>query len=170
MNSLYIANCTKSTFLFTYMLVENPRPFHHKIFAGTQIKLDCNNEDADQIIKQHSVYGMQPADKVGKGFSGLAYRIGKPVSIEAIQSGIAQKDQEMIDRALEVRKNTAVATDHVLSEKAREFGSQQTAPLEIEVVEEGRGPTDNDGKFNETIQVVKQGIEPSRGRKRGKAA
>ena len=171
MTSLYIANCTKSTFLFTYMLVENPRPFHHKIFAGTQIKLDCNNDDADQIIKQHSVYGMQPAEKVGKGFSGLAYRIGKPVSIEAIEAGIEQKDQEMIDRALEVRKNTAAATDHILAEKAREFGSRQTAPLEIEVIEEGTGPTDTSGKFNETIQVVKQGLEPTKGnKKRGKAA
>lgn len=160
MTALYIANCWKSDFLFTYMLVENPRPFHHKIRAGSQICLNVDQIEADQIIKQHSIYGMQPVEKVGKGFSGLAYRIGKPISIEAIEAGISQKEQENIERALETRKNTAAATDHILQEKAREFGSKQTAPLEIEIVEERKSPIDDGNGFNETIQVVKQGIEP----------
>lgn len=148
------------------MLVENPRPFHHKIRAGAQICLTVEQIEADQIIKQHSIYGMQPADKVGKGFAGLAYRIGKPISVEAIEAGISQKDQENIERALETRKNTAAATDHILQEKAREFGSKQTAPLEIEIVEEKRNPVDQTAGFNETIQVVKQGLTPEKPKKK----
>jgi len=166
-HQLYIANCSKSDFLFTYMLVENPRPFHHKIRAGSQICLSLDQADTEQIIKQHSIYGMQPANNVKKGFSGLAYA-HKPISVEAIQAGISQKDQENIERALETRKNTAAATDHILQEKAREFGSRQTAPLEIEVVEEKRNPTDEGTGFSETITVVKQGLEPTgkKGKKR----
>jgi len=169
-HQIYIANCSKSDFLFTYMLVENPRPFHHKIRAGSQICLNLDKSETDQIIKQHSIYGMQPVDNVTKGFSGLAYAF-KPISVEAIQAGISQKDQENIERALETRKNTAAATDHILQEKAREFGSRQTAPLEIEVIEEKRNPIDEGTGFNETITVVKQGLDPDKGRnKRGRAA
>jgi len=157
MTALYVANCSKQTRLFTYMFTENPKPFHHKIASGTQIKIEAGDFEIDQILKQHSAYGIQQADKVGKGFSGVAYRIGKPISVQAIEAGLSQKDQEAIDRALEARKNTAAATDLILNRKAQEYGSRQTAPLEIEVIEEGKGPTDNDGKFNETISVVKEG-------------
>lgn len=160
MTALYVANCSKSDYLFTYMIFENPKPYHHKIRAGSQICINADTSEIDQIIKQHSIYGMQPVDKVTKGFSGLAYRFGKPISIEAIYAGIKQSDQEMIDRALEARKLTAAATDHIIAEKAREFGSRQTAPLEIEIVEEKRSPTDQSEGFSETIQVVKQGLEP----------
>lgn len=167
MTTLYVANCTKQTRLFTYMFVENPKPFHHKILAGTQIKIEGSDFEIDQIVKQHEIYGMQLADKVTKGFSGLAYRLNKVISLDAIQAGFSQKDQEIIDTALEVRKNTAAATDMILNRKAQEYGSRQTAPLEIEVIEEGRGPTDNEGKFNETIQVITDGIETP-AKKRGR--
>ena len=160
MTALYVANCKKCDYLFTYMLVENPKPYHHKIRAGSQICINADTSEIDQIIKQHSLYGMQPVEKVTKGFSGLAYRLGKPISVDAIHNGFKQNDQEMIDRALEARKLTAAATDHIMAEKAREFGSRQTAPLEIEIVEEKRNPTDQSEGFSETIQVVKQGLEP----------
>lgn len=166
MPSLFIANCSKQEMLFTYMFLENPKPFHHKIRAGTQIRIDATDDEIQHIIKQHEIYGLQNVEKVKKGFGGIAYRIGKSISTEAIEAGLSQKDQEDIERALEARKNTAAATDLILTQKAQEFGSRQTAALEIEVVEEGKGPTDNAGKFNETISVVKQGMESSR--KRGR--
>ena len=66
MTAFYVANCRKQDFLFTYMFVENPRPFHHKIRAGSQLQLNLDQGEVEQIIKQHSIYGMQPADKVTK--------------------------------------------------------------------------------------------------------
>jgi hypothetical protein len=166
MASFYIANCSKHEYLFTYMFYENSRPFHHKIRAGSQIKLEATDDEIGQIIRQHEIYGMQPIEKVNKGFGGLAYRIGKSISVSAIEAGLSQSDQEMIERALEARKNTAAAVDSIMSAKAQEYGSRQTAPLEIEVVEENRGPADSNDKFNETITVVKDGIsdKPRRGR------
>ncbi len=168
MPSLYIANCTKSNRMFTYMFVENPKPFHHKIRAGAQIKIDGNDFELDQIIKQHSSYGIQPATKVGKGFSGVAYSLGKPISVQAIEAGISQKDQEMIDRALEARKATAAATDAIMQSKAQEFGSRQTAPLEIEILEENKNPTDNSAKFNETISVISDSVNDMPAKRRGR--
>jgi len=59
---------------------------------------------------------------------------------------------------------TAVVADKMMSDRAQELGLRQKAALEVEVVEESKGPTDtNEGKFNETITVVKDGgAEPAR--------
>jgi len=154
---LYIANTTKQEFLFTYMLPENPRPFSHNIRAGSQIEITGNQDAVDSIINQHSMYGLVDASKAKKGFGGLVYRIDKPVSLEAIQQGLAQNEQDMIDKALESRKLTAAAADQIVSARAQEMGIQQKSPLEIEVVEEGKGPSDSGAKFSETIEIVKEG-------------
>lgn len=155
---LYIANTTKQEFLFTYMLPENPRPFSHNIRAGSQIEISGNQDAVDSIINQHAIYGLVDANKAKKGFGGLVYRIDKPVSLEAIQSGMAQHDQDKIDKALESRKLTAAAADQIMTQRAQEMGVRQLSPLEIEVVEEGKGPTDNSSeRFNEVIEVVKEG-------------
>lgn len=164
---LYVANTTKQEFDFTYMLPENVRPFMHKIRAGSQIELNGSQIELDAIISQHAIYGMVEANKVKKGFGGLCYRLEKPVSIDAIEQGLSQTAQDKIDRALDARKMTAAAADMVISQKAQEMGLQQKAPLEVEVVEESKNPFETSGKFNETIEVVKDGgPAPRRGRPR----
>ena len=163
---IYIANCSKCEHLFTYMLPENMRPFSHNIRAGHQIELNASKEEIDIIIKQHTVYGFQEASKVKKGFGGIAYRLDKPISIEAIEAGISQTDQEQIQRALEARKLTAVASDQIIGQKAQELGIKQTASLEIEVQEEKRNVADHDIKFNETIEVVHDFNKPKKNKKK----
>ena len=66
------------------MLPENLRPFSHNIRSGSQVELSHSQIEVDAIIAQHSIYGMMEAAKVKKGFGGLAYRIDKPISIDAI--------------------------------------------------------------------------------------
>jgi hypothetical protein len=164
---LYIANCTKQDHQFTYMLLENPRPFMERIRAGSQIKIKGSNDEIDQIIKQHEIYGLIPVDKIKGNFSGMAYRIDKPINVEAIENGISVRDQTMIDRATEARKITAVASDQKISETAQQMGLKQKAPLEIEIIEEKKNYADNEPKFEQTIEVVKEGIAPKgRGRPR----
>ena len=90
MMELYIANCSKQDFLFTYMLPENIRPFSHKIRAGAQIRLVQTQVEADTIIKQHQPYGLMEVSHVKKGFGGLCYRFGKAISVEAIEAGITE--------------------------------------------------------------------------------
>ena len=109
---------------------------------------------------------MMEASKVKKGFGGICYRIDKPISVDAIEHGIEQKDQEAIDRALEARKITAVAADQMISAKAQEMGLKQKDGLEIEVLEEKKNAADQEGKFNETIEVVREGVAPRKGRPR----
>jgi len=87
---LYVANCSKQEHDFTYMLIENPRPFHHKIRAGAQMEINGSLEEIDHIIKQHSIYGMMEVGKVQKGFGGICYRLNKPISVDAIEAGLDQ--------------------------------------------------------------------------------
>ena len=155
MPDLYIANCSKQDFNFTYMLIENSRPFLQRIRAGGQIKIPCQMGEEQQIIKQHEPYSFQEASKVAKGFSGQCYRIDKPISLDAIENGFAQRDQEMIDRAAQARAVGAAATDHLITEKATEFGVHTKGGVEVQVTEEGKNPTDTAGKFDETISVSK---------------
>jgi len=163
---LYVANCSKQDFDFTYMLPENPRPFLHRIRAGSQVKIQGTSTEVDQIVKQHTVYGMMNVDEVKKGFGSLAYRIGKPISVDAIENGFTQSEQEAIDRALEARKIQAAASDQIIQQKAQEMGLRQTEGLEIEVIEEKRNAADTDPKFQQTIEVSRETAAPKRGRGR----
>ena len=129
--------------------------------------INGSNDEIDHIIKQHEIYGMTEIGKIGRGFGGLAYSLGKPISIDGIEHGLELRDQEMIDRALEARKVTAVAADQILSNKAQEMGLKQKAGLEVEVLEEKKNAGDNEPKFEQTIEVVREGITPKgRGRPR----
>ena len=166
---LYIANCSKADFLFCYMLIGNERPFQQKIRAGAQVKLQHQPEEIEHIIRQHELYGMCHVERIGQGFSNLAYQRDKPISIKAIEAGITQGEQEAIDRALEVRKIGAVATDALLEKTAQEGGLRQVSPIEVSVTEEGKGPSDPGSGFDETIAVEKQGLPESRGRGRRRA-
>jgi hypothetical protein len=161
MTTLYIANCSKQDHIFHYHLPGNPQPFAQRIRAGAQIKIDCREGETDAIINQHVIYGMQDVARVKKGFSGLAYRLDKPISVDMIQQGFEQKDAEMIERALESRKVGAAATDAIIAGKAAEFGHNITAPTEVTVTEEGKGPAGAQaGGFDETIKVVRDDAPP----------
>jgi len=163
---LYIANCSKQEFNFTWMDLENPQPFMRKLRSGTQTEIDGSPDRISHIIKQHEVYGMMEVSKVGKGFGGIAYRIDKPLNVSAIENGFTQKDQEAIDRAQNARNITAAAADGILSTKAQEMGLKQTSGLEIEVVEERKNAGDNEQKFQQTIEVSREGVAPRKGRPR----
>ena len=152
--------------MFTYMLPENPRPFSHAIRAGGQIEIGGDQDAIDAIIKQHSIYGMMEATKVKKGFGSLTYRVDKPISVDAIENGFTQSDQEMIDRAQMARNVTAAAADQILQNKAQEMGLKQKSGLEVEVIEEKKNAADYEPKFEQTIEVVREGVQPI---KRGRA-
>ena len=160
MTKLYIANCTKQEAFFEYTVPENLKRFAKPIRAGTQVEIENTSDVLNYIIGQHERYGFTEVSKITKGFSGLCYRFDKPISIDAIQAGLSQSEQDMIDRALEARKIQAVASDAHLSRVAQEGGLRQKANLEVEVVEEKRNFTDNEDKFEQTITVQKEGIEP----------
>lgn len=158
MAKLYIANCSKQNFLLTYKLPENEKAFIHELRPGTQVCLTHTSDEIARIIAQHEIYGMQPADKVTKGFGGRCYRLEKPVSVEAIEQGISQTDEEAIKRAEVMRQAAVAAGDAALEQAAESVGARQVAPLQVEIVEERKDPTDTGAKFGETITLDKPNL------------
>jgi hypothetical protein len=147
---------------FEYSVPENQKRFGKEIKAGGQIELENIQDILTYIIGQHERYGFTEVSKVKKGFSGLCYRFDKPISVTAIESGMSQSEQDMIDRALEARKIQAVATDAHISRIAQEGGLRQKGSIEFETVEEKRNLGDNESKFEQIITVQKEGVEPKR--------
>jgi hypothetical protein len=166
MPSFYIANCSKQERMFCYSLPENPRPFVQMIRAGAQIKIDMSQDHIDSIVNQHEAYGFVDARKVSKKFAGYCYSINKPVSLESIEAGIAQTEQDADDRAADMREIGAIVTDNMIAQKAQEMGMTQKGLTEVEITEQSTGPSDNRNLISETIEVPKEGIAPKRGRPR----
>jgi hypothetical protein len=155
---LYIANCSKQNFLLTYMLPENTKPFIHEMRPGTQVELNHSPDEVASIIRQHELYGMHPADKVTKGFGGRCYRLDRPISVEAIEQGISQTDEEAIKRATIMRQAAVAAGDAALEQAAESVGARQVAPLQVEITEDRKDPTDTGPKFGETITLDKPNL------------
>ena len=168
METLYIANCTKQRHRFGYMLPENPRQFMKEIEPGQQILLEFDSKDVMEIvIGQHEPYGFYDVNKIKKGFCGIAYSINKQISIEAIEAGLSQRDQDAIDRAIEAQKIGAVVSDKMLAEAAQQMGVTQHKPLQVEITEEKQGITDNAPKLNQIITVEREGARSGRRKNRG---
>ena len=163
---LYIANCSKQDHTFTYMLPENTRPFLREIKAGHQIELDGDSDMLNVIVNQHAVYGLQNVKRIERGFGGLCYQFDKPISVDAIKSGLTQNEHEMIQRAQKQKEITAAAADHLLATKAQELGITQSRAYEVEIMEERTSAVDDGEKLHEVIQVQRDGLktEPRRGR------
>jgi hypothetical protein len=169
MDTLYIANCSKTHYTLTYYLLENIRPRIHYIPAGKQESIKGTREELDSIIKQHEIYGWSEANKIKKGFGGQCYQFNKPISMEAILQGISQRSQEQIDAALEARKITTVAADQMFSKAAQEVGAQQLAPIEVEIMQEpNERANNNKPNFGEIISIGEEGQMPLRKRGRPK--
>jgi len=158
---LYIANTTPRQHHLNYRIPENVRLFERYIPAGGQVKLTYGQPEVDHIINQLTPYGLIAAKEIGrnKDFSGLCYSIDKPIDVDAIQNGLSEVDQSEITRALEVRKNGAIAADEAMEKISRQGGAQVNG-VEIEVTEQSNGPNDTDPKFKQTISVEREGRRP----------
>jgi hypothetical protein len=165
MQTLYIANTTGQFHDFTYRLPERERPVMHNIKPGSQIKIDLEQDHVNAILLQYAPYGLVDANQVKKGYSGLCYRIGKPVSVDAIENGMNQVGQDAVDRALEARKVGAVVADDKLASTAQQLGLRQKGPLQVEIEQEKSCPTDDSDRMNEIITVQREGLgeAPRRG-------
>jgi len=66
------------------------------------------------------------------------------------------------------KRRTLALIKEWYAQKAQEMGLKQKSGLEIEVVEEKKNAADNSPKFEQTIEVVREGIsqESKRGRRK----
>ena len=112
---LIIANATKQHHDFVYRVPEDPsnRERRQIIPHGAQVYIhdDCGMNVIKAIIAQHERYGLIPASSIprAKEFVGLCYSVDTPIDLEAIMTASEHNDGVLTDKAIEMRKETAVA-------------------------------------------------------------
>lgn len=155
MPKLFVANCTKQRHEFIYRAPESTQTVKREIEPGAQIAIEGTTTLFDYVIAHHGIYGLVDFKDVekGKGYNGLVYRLDKPVDVDAIEAGLGHNDQALTDMSTETRQAAAAASGKTLDESARYDGAKLTG-LQVEVVEQTKGPDDNDTKMRQTIDVT----------------
>jgi hypothetical protein len=147
-NLLYIANCSKQVWMFTFRVPGMQSGYFVKaIPAGQQICLDHLTSDEIALVIAHwEIYGMKSAEEMSrrKGYTGLCYRLEKPVVMDAMLATYEQNDDALTQAADERRVKTAtrIATD-IATDISNKTGidKHKLVPqrLEVETVEETDG-------------------------------
>jgi hypothetical protein len=166
MPKLFIANCSKQFVDFAYRIAEEASVRLQRISIGGQIAIagDLNTLQIDYIIKQHLKYGLIPEEEVknAKGFVGLAYQIGKPLSVTTIMHAMSKNKAVLIKRGKDMRQNVAVAANNIIEDQLAENELANLDKLEvtIEEVDNPRGSQTEDsvGSADEAIRVTRSEI------------
>lgn len=166
---VWVANTTKQNFELNYRMPEGTRVFSVKIPIGGQVrvhKAGLSQPEVDAIVAQVEHVGGVRQDAVDrtKAFVGLAYSIDKPVKANAIESAVDHNDDVLTERGHEIRTAAAVAIHENMAQASSDPRSLNTTDVEIiEDVKRGEAPG-----VRETIEVVREGEAPTRGRGRPK--
>jgi hypothetical protein len=173
---LYISNLTKQRHDFVYRVLGSQRIHHQMIEAGGQVLIhkDDQPEVIDNIIEQHTRYGLKPAAEVlsRKGFVGMCFAIDVPVKLDTIMAAFDQNATALVEANQEHRKNEAAAVHAGLANP--ESGGSTLGGLDLEVVEVPQ-TMGGDVNVNETISVSKdpersepRAVQGRRDRNRGR--
>lgn len=171
MTDLYIANCTKQVHDFLYRIPENNKIFSRTIEPGSQIKITAALNVVESIIRQHERYAIIRASEVKNGaqFSGQIYQLDMPIDIEAIRRGIGARDTALGMQSQAAREVSAVALDDTLTRIGQQGGAKVTG-VEVEIVEQPKGPADTSEKLHQRIEVQREGRPQPKPRGRRRAA
>ena len=156
---LYIANGTTQDHDFVYRLQGGPGARVQRIPVGQQIALagDLDPNQIDQIISQHSKYGLVPAEKIDqtRPFAGLCYAVDKPVAATKIETLIRHNKDVLVERGKQIRQELAVA-----SAKFSQEATAETPALlnnfEITIQEETYNAQSETSQVAEGIRVAKE--------------
>jgi hypothetical protein len=168
MARLWVANTTRQIYRFTYRISDKQHQMH-EIPAGKQIPLNhFSDAEIDSVIKQNTIYGMREANESPrrKGFSGLVYKIGDdPINmdrlLETYESNDTVRDAEATER---LKKSAAALSDNIANTVHQNTGvdreRMRPARVEVETIES----TDGKPTISKGVEVVRQGVQPQRGR------
>jgi hypothetical protein len=160
---VFIANTTKQIMALHYRLPELPNLFYVEINPGQQKPLlqdDLSTEDIDHVIKQHSgvtqEYFVQ-ASKIDstKGFKGMIYSIGEPVSADMIERCLNSNDVELIKTADEFRKNELAATALNLENNEGVKSEGLSAKIvSVQTIQDGGEGVGTADAFQQTVSIA----------------
>jgi len=158
---LFIGNTSIQAHQFLYRLPEREKIREILVPSGQQVRLSVETEAmAHAIVEQHREFGLVSVDEVEKHplFSGLIYSFKDPISEEAMNVGFSRRNDLLSDRGLQIRRAAAVTAAKSI-EGAAERDGLRSSNVEVELVEQQKGPADNDPKLNQTIVVGEPGTK-----------
>jgi len=143
---LFIANCTRSRFIFNVRVPESNKLMRLEIPSGQQrtFPMDLNPEQREGVLEQLHRYGARKrADVHGKleNFTGLAYSLDKPLTTDEIVSANEDQLDSAQNRSVEQATRSALAADLNFRDKGSK--NKRTArKVEIEVLQKTDGRSD----------------------------
>lgn len=165
MPDLYIANCTKQDYKFTFRIPERKGHEMLDIRAGAQTKLRGLSPAAIDAIKEHyEPYGMRHVREVKrtKDFVGLIYS-DEPIDYDGISEAVEHNTEVLEDTGKKLRAAAAVAVDQSLINSGPSSSELKATNIEVVEFEHKDRP---DTKINEKI-TVKPGEGDKNLRRRG---
>lgn len=159
-NLLYVANTSKQNWEFTFRLPAMQSGYFRKLIpAGQQICVDHLSSDEIALVISHwERYGMKSSEEMSrrKGYTGICYRLEKPVVMDAMLATYELNDDALAQAADERRIKTAtrMATD-IATDISSKTGIDKTKlvpqRLEVEVVED----TDGTPSISAGVEVLR---------------
>ena len=149
MAQLYIANCMKQTYDFTYRVPGEDMHTLRKLNTvtippGTQarVHIEASLTVLDAIIEQHRNYGLVPLSEMvtTRGFVGICYSFDKPVPLDQLEYAIDHNNGVLFDRGTQQREAAAMVVDQALEATIGQTIGQPLRAVEIEVAEDSDSP------------------------------
>ena len=166
--ALFVANLTKQVFQLHFWVERVSRPVVVEILPGQQKSIypEGSRLDHENIVNQHRMYGLIPVAEIDStgGFIGQCYQFDKHIPLDRLVTGMTNNDDALVDKALQVRKESAAAADDLLRRAAQETDSKIAEfAVELEEVEQ-KGV---EQQINEIITVGDDAPAPAE-RRRGR--
>ncbi len=140
MSKLYIGNVSRQKVVFLARRPEVGGTIRSYIKPGHQEMVFEGTTDAiENIIAQHSVYGMIRASDASKNkfFSGYCYQVDKAIQIEQFRVIGETNNDVLVERGKQIRKNMSEMNLAGLTGIGREDSIDKPITASIEIAEEG---------------------------------
>lgn len=164
MTKLFVANLSKQHHEFHYRIPEGDRtkalaPVMIPVGQQRQVGGDLRLEDIALIVEDCARYGIVSSDEIKnrREFTGLCYRIAKPVPIDTFYESYEKNDEALDERSADIRQEAATAMANQIEETLHTPHSRVTLHrTEVELVEQTPGTP----KIAEGIEVLAEGTLP----------
>jgi hypothetical protein len=178
---LFIANPTRQPIAFLYRTLENNKVLQQNIGYGQQVKIagDLSTEEIDYIIGQYRKYGIVKADDMdsNRGFVGICYSVGKPISSIRIDRTLRHNQFVLIDRGKKQRQAAAIQEMVRMEDDIIKSGRpERLVGFEASIVEHNHNDRDELPPIAEGIRVTRNAnpdgtiTEPAAPKRRGRRA
>lgn len=166
MAKLYIGNTSRQHIQFIARLPESGKILRRPIAPGKQdMVYDGELYVIEEIIRQNELYGLKKAEEVTrtKTFTGMAYRIDRPITIENFMIADEKNYEILEDMGAETRAKAAIYASTVANAKA-EMTGQTVSKSSVTITDLSKeDPTFNEIYSSEPPAGVKE-AKPRRGR------